>query len=926
MTGMRTPAVGCHIAAAVRLGLVLAGLVVLSGCAQGPVGPVPPQQADNATWFAAAEGSEVGGSYDPHYEQTVAQSDEASQVEALNRWGAQAEAGDLTAAYELGRAYRYGSGVPANTERAVHWLTAAVSQPHDHWPHAAYQLGTMYISGEGVPRDVDLAQRLLLTAADRGYARAGLPLAKLYADGRGVEKDLPRAEKLALHSAESGDVESYLWLLRAYRPGGLFGDNPSQSALLGERLSELLTARANSNDARAMRDLALIRYQGLGVARDRGEALRLLERAAQLQHPEYLAQFGEDIAKGRNGFSANPREGFHIMRQAANRYGYPDAMSMVAEAYQSGLGTRRDPEAAESWFRRAINAGSSRAAVEYGRMLVARADDPVAQQRGIRLLQKAAADMSPSGWAAIGKLHLDEAFPDAEPARGIVYLQRARLAGEPSATAALGEAYLQGRGVQKDPEKAIALLEGAADAGQANAMLALGEVYYEGDVLPQHPELAKQWLQKADAAGSEEARLLLGLGLLSGDIPGNAAEGFHIVASFAQSRNAEAMVALGRAMEAGNTVPRDREAARRWFENAMKAGHPEAKAELAALLYDEGARQQNLAQLEEAAELGHSAAMSRLGHAYLLGQGAPHNPVRGSIWLERAVDAGSASAAQTLGSAYLRGRHGLNRDPAQARRLLEIAATAGNTAAQRDLGYALVNPDGSGLQADPRRGVQLLTQAAEKGDGRAMELLGRVYLEGGKGVPPQPETADVWLTRAAEKGFGDVPTTPQAASLDAGAEPEQPEDITSLQEATGKGDRSAQVKLATLYLFGDESVQAQPAKGEEMLRPAVRNGDASAMLVLGLAYLHGSFGERRIDEGARLLFEAARAGNLPARNVLTRTILHARALEEIDRAEAEAWLDTRLADDSGAGLATLTAMLREGLSDAPLSTSQATED
>ena len=45
-----------------------------------------------------------------------------------------------------------------------------------------------------------------------------------------------------------------------------------------------------------------------------------------------------------------------------------------------------------------------------------------------------------------------------------------------------------------------------------------------------------------------------------------------------------------------------------------------------------------------------------------------------------------------------------------------------------------------------------------------------------------------------------------------------------------------------------------------------------------------------------------------------------------ERAEPEAWLDVKLAGDPEAGLATLTEMLREGLSDAPLSTSQAVED
>src|SRR3546814_10619953 len=68
-----------------------------------------------------------------------------------------------------------------------------------------------------------------------------------------------------------------------------------------------------------------------------------------------------------------------------------------------------------------------------------------------------------------------------------------------------------------------------------------------------------------------------GLARLSGEIPGDAAEGLRIVASFAQSGNTLAMMDLGRAMRDGTTVPRDREAARSWFENAMRAGDPAAK-------------------------------------------------------------------------------------------------------------------------------------------------------------------------------------------------------------------------------------------------------------------------------------------------------------------------------------------------------------
>src|SRR3546814_7737637 len=120
--------------------------------------------------------------------------------------------------------------------------------------------------------------------------------------------------------------------------------------------------------------------------------------------------------------------------------------------------------------------------------------------------------------------------------------------------------------------------------------------------------------------------------------------------------------------------------------------------------------------------------------------------------LVRAVEAGNLHGDQTLGSSYLRGEYVLERDPAQGGRLLEMAVAAGDPNAERDLGYALIEPGISGFTPDTGRGLRLLTLAAHKGDSYAMELLGRTYLEGGRGIPPQPDEAQDWLKRAAEKG------------------------------------------------------------------------------------------------------------------------------------------------------------------------------
>jgi hypothetical protein len=57
---------------------------------------------------------------------------------------------------------------------------------------------------------------------------------------------------------------------------------------------------------------------------------------------------------------------------------------------------------------------------------------------------------------------------------------------------------------------------------------------------------------------------------------------------------------------------------------------------------------QSLRWLQAAAELGHAAAMYRLGTAYEVGDGVSVDPSRARAWYRKARDAGSAAAAIKL--------------------------------------------------------------------------------------------------------------------------------------------------------------------------------------------------------------------------------------------------------------------------------------
>ena len=397
----------------------IAGLLSTGGCSFPPVKPVSYQQADVESWFSGAPASKMMDVDRLDYTNAKEAYKTGHYDKAIAGYRELAREGVREGAYELGKAYRYGVGVPKNPDLAAQWLMASLSGPNSQLAYASYHLGDMFLEGEGVPQNNDLARRLLEQASKNGNLQANLPLAKIYASGMGVPQNISKAEALARRAAADGNLESYVWLLQGYGPGGVLGVNRQQETAIANKVIPLLRAKATQqHDPQAMRNLAMINYDGLGKPKDMPMALHWLNQLAAEGHPKFLTNFGEHVLKGTDGFKAAPTEGFKILEPAARQYRHPEAMELVAEAYRDGLGTQANTARAEQWFKRAVDAGSVKAALEYGRMLVARENDPASMRRGVKLLQKAADQNMPYALATLGKLNVDQRFPGADPAKG----------------------------------------------------------------------------------------------------------------------------------------------------------------------------------------------------------------------------------------------------------------------------------------------------------------------------------------------------------------------------------------------------------------------------------------------------------------------------------------------------------------------------
>jgi TPR repeat protein len=151
--------------------------------------------------------------------------------------------------------------------------------------------------------------------------------------------------------------------------------------------------------------------------------------------------------------------------EAAARQKHADAMTLVAYAYEFGLGTAVNPAIAARWWRRLADRGDPDALHRLGTIALNSGLKPQAAHwfrraaecgdgLALRYLRDLAAD-------GIAEAALD-------PATELQILERAAEAGDSVAIEALGLRYAEGDGVARDTAKALAYLRRAAADEKAN--------------------------------------------------------------------------------------------------------------------------------------------------------------------------------------------------------------------------------------------------------------------------------------------------------------------------------------------------------------------------------------------------------------------------------------------------------------------------
>jgi uncharacterized protein len=156
-----------------------------------------------------------------------------------------------------------------------------------------------------------------------------------------------------------------------------------------------------------------------------------------------------------------------------------------------------------------------------------------------------------------------------------------------------------------------------------------------------------------------------------------------------------------------------------------------------------------MAAWRKAADKGSSAAMVELGVAYGMGIGVARDEAQARKLFERAAEAGNPRGVSNLAAL---GGGGAPADPARSRELLGRAAET-NAEAQFQLGVML--SEGSGGEKDDVAARAMFEKAAAQNHPAALERMGTFAAEG-RGGPKDASAAKAYYERAAALGDEDA--------------------------------------------------------------------------------------------------------------------------------------------------------------------------
>lgn len=681
----------------------------------------------------------------------------------------------------------------------------------------------------------------------RYTAKAGRPLAAMWLailNARG-ECDFPKDEALAKnyaaqalaetqHLAENGSVEAQYLLAEAM----LCGLSETRNSARG---LELLTSAARLDYLPAIRRLSLAYMQGESTKRNDDEALQWLEIATRkkasgivTEAVRWLERAVENGDLSRSAMLGDIYEaGVLVEKNSAKAYeycrrgalaNYPEAMHGFAYFYHNGVYVGNDLQKAEEWYRQAAAQGYAPA------------------------------------MSSLGDLY-DEKSSYIEAAS---WYEKGALSGDVSCMNVLGTYHAQGIMGAPNGAKALHWFKQAADHGDVEGMASLGMIYFEG-IANTHVDKAKgfEWLSKAAAQNFGPALTHMGKLYYNGE---------HVQRDYAKARefferaggqnDTEALVMMGKMYYLGRGFAKNADLAYRLLEQAIKNGYDEPPGVIAYYM---------MAKMKNAAAYSN---IDVVGSAF----SAALDLMTGNF--QRGLTKGAQTQAQVL-AAHKNPRALLRQLPMQAQQLagVDVAQNPGaglsslrNAAAQKDpaalnnLGVLYWN--GEVVEPNMIEAVELIVQAADRGNVEAVANLGLLYFDAGAVDSKNYPKALEFLGKAAQSKHVEAMNLTGQCYLDGlGVTKDYAQARNWFSEAAMRGNPEAMKNLGYMCVTGTGVAQNYD-EAYRWFKAAADRGNAKAMYNLAEMYRTGSGVQKNYRNAASWARKSASLGDESAAEML----------------------------------------------------------
>ncbi len=306
-------------------------------------------------------------------------------AESVKWYTIAADKGDVDAMISLGFCYMEGDGVPADRKAGYDWFVKAADKGE---PEAMRYLGD-YFAQADMGNDCRKAIEWYMKAADAGDSISVKPVGVAVMKDECADADKIEVAQWMKKHAESGNPEACFYMGGFYVMGIGVKKNPGKGMEMLIRDRELgnytggprnfstnnLFTLYNSGELNAEQQQRLLRWFEVTAKKDADDemmavlaniyinkdkatpmdnrtALDWATRSAEMGNPNGCFWLGYIYYKGLGDIKRNDGRAFLWMLKSAQK-GDKDAMKIVSELYEYGIGTERSSKKAAEWAAKA---------------------------------------------------------------------------------------------------------------------------------------------------------------------------------------------------------------------------------------------------------------------------------------------------------------------------------------------------------------------------------------------------------------------------------------------------------------------------------------------------------------------------------------------------------------------------------------------